>query len=135
MSVDLSSTTVTRAARIMLPAYPVLCLWLAASYALTPRSRLTESPPLAVLDGLAPMPVWGVLFLGIALTQVAALGMGRRWLYQAALAVMVGLMGFLGLVYVAALFEGMVSTSAAAWPIFVAVACWASLLSINSRET
>lgn len=131
MSDHLSRATVTVASRVMLPAYPTLALYIGVVYATDPGARLSGSSAFPFL----PTPVWGAGFVvaGVALT--VALLAGRRTLYLLALAPLLVWL----LVWAVALGVNAVTSdgsfSAPAFPAFTAVACWASMLSLNSRET
>ena len=88
------------AARIMLPAYPILCTYLGVMY-LSPPEALLASPVLEVANEHLPIHLWGVLFLLVAAVQVVALIVHRCILYEVALILMVVAMVVWAAVFVA----------------------------------
>lgn len=131
----LSRATVTKASRIMLPAYPIFTGWLGANYLLTPRCRLTGTPVLRLADSYAPMPVWGGLFLAVAVLLAAALFTHRRFLYE------IGLVGFASLmlvwtgIFTVAIFTIPGSSPAGpAWPLFGITTAAATIRTLDTRE-
>lgn len=178
--VQLVPENVTSASRTMLPSYPILALLFGFNYLTTETPHLVSaSLTLKVTDRVMPLQVWGVLFLVVGAFQVVALIVGKRAVYEAALALMCGLTMFLALVFsaisvglvgaavmwvgftaagalilsgyrvigyaviltggiVAVIYgshHGVGSPTAFCWPLFVAVACWASIRSLTTRES
>lgn len=92
--------SVTTASRTMLPSYPILALMFGFNYLTTETPHLTgSSPVLEITNRVMPLPVWGVLFLAVGAFQVVALIVGKRVVYEAALALMCGLTMFLALLF------------------------------------
>lgn len=130
----LTRHTVTAAARVMLPIYPLFAAGLGFSFVLTPRPRLLASPALAFADRFIDLHLWGIGFLIVATVLVVALISHHARSYQAALAVMALWIGFYAFTLVVAAFKGGATYSAWTWPAFVFAACVASLMSIETGE-
>lgn len=125
---------VTVASRIMLPAYPLFAAGIGLSLILTPLDRLSETPAFRYVAELAPLRLWGAVFLTVAAVLVVALLVRRRPAYVLGLSLMcMWMLGWAGLLVASAIKEES-SWSAWTWPLFVAVACYASLASLLSRE-
>jgi hypothetical protein len=131
----LSRHTVTAASRVMLKIYPPFATIVGLSFVITPRRRLMDSPSLRFLDGLVPLNLLGWGFLLVASGMLFALLRHERRTYQLALGVMIVWMFAYTVATVASAFYGQASFSAGAWPAFVCAACWATLLSLETRET
>lgn len=84
----------TFASRIMLPAYPLVYATIGAAFLAQAPSR-TSTDAFDAAVALAPIPVWGVLFLAVAAAEaVAMLLVDRPRLYIGALVVGAGIAGF-----------------------------------------
>lgn len=127
----LSRSTVTLGSRVMLPTYPAFALYIGFVYATDPAARLAGSSAFPLL----PTAVWGAGFVTAGAVLVAALLVGRRSLYVFSLSPLLLWL----LVWAAALGGNAAvadgSFSAPAFPAFIAVTCWATMLSLASRET
>lgn len=127
----LTRAKVTIASRVMLPTYPTFAAWIGLVYATDPDSRLAGSPAFPLL----PTTVWGVGFIVGAACLSCALVAGDRDLYAKALAPLLIWLGVWAAALAwSAIFDG-TSFSAPAFPLFGAVACWATMLSLLTRET
>lgn len=127
----LTRAFVTAASRVMLPTYPPFALYIGLVYATDPLGRLEGSSAFPLL----PTALWGAGFIAAGTVLVAALVVRRRSLYVLALApLLVWLLVWAGALAWNAVF-GDGSFSAPAFPAFVAVACWATMISLQSRET
>lgn len=130
----LTRANVTSASRVMLPAYPLLCLALAINYSID-APRLMSSPALSTAARLLPLPVWGAMFALAGIVLVAGLVQHRRLVYIAGLVIMCAAMLLWTAVLTYATVDSRASFTAAAWPAFVCAACWATIRSLISRET
>jgi hypothetical protein len=132
----LTRATMTVASRRMIPTYPILAAIVGLTFVLTPSADLRGNAEAFVyIDKNVGLHAWGWGFLVVATLMVAALIVGQRHVYQGVLAVfLVWLVAFSAVLAVAAL-HGSASWSAWAWPAFGARACWASFLSLDTRET
>lgn len=130
----LTRATVTRASRIMLPAYVVLFTLLGLNYTLTNKDRLLYSPGLAYAEQVISLRAWGLLFLTVAVLMAAALLSHRRTLYRFGLWLCIVSMTTWASILAAAAMLADASPSAWVWPGFVAVACYASHQSLLARE-
>lgn len=131
----LSRTSLTVASRVMLKIYPVFAAVVGIAFVGTPRRRLMDSPSLRFLDGLVPLSLLGWGFLLVAGGMLLALIRDERLTYQLALGVMIVWMFAYTVATLASAFFGEASFSAWVWSAFVCAACWATLLSLMSRET
>lgn len=131
----LTRDTVTAASRIMLPSYPPFFAVIGMGLLLTPTSRLLATPAFNYADQLVSIRWWGAAFLLLAGVFVAALVLKQRRPYQFALTIAVTWMSLFAVVTAAAALKDMASFSAWAWSAFVARACYASLVSLEVRET
>ena len=130
----LTRDRVTAASRVMLPAYAVFFAVIGSSLLFTPEPRLLATPAFHYADELADLSLWGLGFLAVAAGMTVAMVVGSRALFQYLLAAMIVWMGGFALMTLAAAFYGQATYAAWAWPAFVAVACWASLVSLSSGE-
>lgn len=130
----LTRDNVTAASRIMLPTYPILFGTVGVNY-LVDADRLHGSPALSFVDGLMPLPGWGLAFLGAAVLMVYALIRRERIVYRFALWVCMLASAVFALGLAAAVIFGTASFTAPVWPAFVARCCWASERSLLTRET
>lgn len=130
----LDRDTVTSASRIMLPTYVVAFGWIGASYVLQRPATISDHPALAYADELLDLDAWGAMFLVTAGVILAAMVTGSR--EKAMYALILGLICCViwwG-VFMAAWLWGDGSSSAPAWPMLGAFACFASYRSISRRE-
>lgn len=125
---------VTVASRVMLPAYPLFMGALGVSFVVAPDRILLKTPTFNFADRLAPLPLWGVMFLLAAAGMTLALLIHRRAAYQAAIVVAFGAMGWWTILTFASTVAGDASPTAALWPAFVSVALYATYQSLVSRE-
>lgn len=130
----LTRATVTIASRVMLPAYPVFAAIVGFSFVTTPRERIEATASLRYADQVVPLPLWGGAFVAVAALLAVALAAHSRRLYQAVLGLMAVWMLIYSFVLIGSALYGLASWSAWAWPSFIACACWASLLSLESKE-
>lgn len=131
----LTRATVTRASRIMLPIYPIFSGWLGGNYLFTPRSRLVGTPVLKLADSYAPMPVWGALFLAVAVVLTFALVAERRFVYELALVTLAAMLLIWTAVFTVAIFTIPGSSPAGpAWPLLGIAACAATIRTLDTRE-
>lgn len=130
----LTKKSVTLASRVMLPIYPAFALSVGISFVATPLGRLLASPTLQFANEVFPLRLWGYGFLTVAVVLIAALLVNNRRTYLIALAVMCVWMAFYTAVTAWSAFSGGGSFSAWTWPAFIAVACWATMLSLAARE-
>lgn len=131
----LDRANVTRASRVMLPAYPLFFTAFSLALLLTPPEVMRATPSFRTAAGIMPLQTWGIILLGVALFQFAALAVRRRTMYLAALSVGLVCMGLWALVFAYAAARGGAPWSAPIWPAFIAVACYATMRSLESRET
>lgn len=130
----LTRTNVTAASRVMLPTYAVFFGIVGLGLVATPESRLHRTPAFAYADRWVDLTLWGAGYLVIAVALVVALALRSRRGYRSALSAgFVWMIGWAVLTLLAAL-QGDASYSAWIWPAFVAVACWASLVSLAAGE-
>lgn len=67
----LTRHTITSSSQVMLIAYPVFFVLVAAGYILGDPAR-TSSPSFDYVRGIQPIHVWGFLFLAVGLLEVLA---------------------------------------------------------------
>jgi 4-amino-4-deoxy-L-arabinose transferase-like glycosyltransferase len=130
----LTRDNVTAASRRMLPTYPCFFGAIGLGLLLTPLDRLLQTPTFHYANDLISIRLWGAGFLALAAVFIAALLTHTRKTYQYALGVAIGWMT-LWAVVAAASATDLGSFTAWAWPAFIARACWASLVSLETRET
>lgn len=131
----LERANVTAASRCMLPTYPAFFGTVGLGLLLTPTTRLTETPAFAYANRVVDIHLWGTGFLILAIGFIATLALHRRRPYKLALGVAIVWMTLWAAVTVGAAFNDLASFTAWAWPAFIARACWASLISLEARET
>jgi hypothetical protein len=130
----LNRDTVTRASRIMLPAYVAFFAGIGLNYIATPDTRLRASPALGYAATLMPLPAWGGLFLAAAALMAVALIAQRRTLYRYALLLCgISMTVWTVAMAVAALYSA-TTPGAWLWPGFVVAACAASYRSLSTGE-
>lgn len=131
----LTRANVTAASRIMLPTYPVFFASIAAGLLFTPLDRLVATPAWRFADQLVSLRLWGVGFGAVALGMAIAMLTHHRHRYKVALGVAVVWMTLWAGILASAFLFGDTSPFAWTWPAFVARACYASLVSLETRET
>lgn len=130
----LTRETVTVASRVMLPAYVVFFVVVGANY-LIADGTATSNPALRFVDSVMPLHAWGWLFIGCSLIMAGALATHRRILYRWALRMCALSILFWATVIAWASLSASATPFAAAWPAFVATACYATDRSLAARET
>ena len=123
------------ASRVMLVVYPVFAAGIGLSFTTTPTHRLRETPSTRYLDDLVGIGVVGIVFLALAALLAVALVARRRQLAVLSLGALASWLIAYATVTLLAALNGQASFSAWLWPGFVAAACWATMLSLLSRET
>lgn len=131
----LTKTNVTAASRRMLPTYPIFFATIGLGLLLTSHDRLIQTPTFHYADTFVSIRYWGAGFLALSLAFLAALALRRRRGYQIALTVAIVWMSLWAAVTAASTLTSPSSFTAWAWPAFIARACWASLVSLETRET
>lgn len=131
----LTRTNVTAASRRMLPTYPLFFGIIGLGLTFTSVDRLIETPAFAYANDFGSIRWWGVGFLVLTVVFTACLLLRRRKGYQLALGAAIVWMGIWALVTLGSAFYDVASFTAWAWPAFVARACWATLVSLEVRET
>lgn len=133
----LTRATVTAASRIMLPAYVLLTAWFGFQYLFDPTGRINRSHglvyPRQVMGGT--MAPWGLVFLGLAALMLLAIALRNDTTFALALGmgVVVFLIWFWCSVKSMSLDPTVAPTAPAVW-LFIATACFASLVSLVKRE-
>lgn len=131
----LDQAHVTAASRRMLPTYPLFFGIVGLGLLLTPLARLIQTPTFRFADGFVSIRLWGAGFLMLAAWFVVALAVKRRRSFQVALGVGIFWMTLWAVVTLASSFGDLSSFTAWAWPAFIARAQWASMISLETRET
>lgn len=131
----LDKAHITAASQRMLPSYPVFFGVVGAGLLLTPLHRLTQTPSFNYANSLFSIRWWGAGFLALAIAFIGALIAHRRKPYQIALGVAIAWMTLWSIVTATAALVDLSSFTAWVWPAFIARACWASLVSLETRET
>lgn len=130
----LTRATVTIASRVMLPVDLVFFAIVAVSFLTTPLDRLRATPGLEYVDDVSGIRFVGCIFAAAALLLAAAMLRQNRKLAQMVLGGSAAWLAIFAVAMVGAAVFDQASWSAWAWPAYVASACWASLLSLESRE-
>lgn len=125
---------ITAASRRMLPTYPAFFGIVGLGLLLTNHDRLIQTPAFNYADSIGGIRLWGAGFLTLAAAFVVALVLKRRRPYQIALTVAIVWMTLWAAVTAASAFIDLSSFTAWAWPAFIGRACWASLVSLETRE-
>lgn len=126
--------TITAASRIMLPADAVLSGWIGVAWA-TQSDVRTAIPSLYALRHIWPISATGTVLVILALVVTLGVIVGNRALTAMALGAGVVAYLFLSLAVTWSLAGGqLASWSAPAWPLYVAVAHFASLISLAKDE-
>jgi hypothetical protein len=136
-SAPLDRAHVTKASRVMLPAYIALTGALGLVYLFDPLGNLSRAQPLAfpraVMGG--HMEPWGALFLALSIGLAASLCRGSALAVCLALCCSAVTFALWAVMYLATtLSDQAASVTASFWPAFVSTACVASLRSILARE-
>lgn len=131
----LTRANMTAASQRMLPTYPAFFGVVGLGLLLTPIARLQQTPVFNFVDGYVGIRYWGLGFLTLAAWFIVALAVHRRRWYQIALGVGIFWMGLWAVVTLASSLGDLSSFTAWAWPAFIARAQWASLVSLETRET
>jgi hypothetical protein len=126
--------SVTKASRIMLPyAYPGVSLWQGLGFLVTPADVLNHTPAYRAFGGICPFWLWGIAFLAGFFGCAYSLICDRR-LYPFILAFLMGLFIVLGTTAMGAIFTTGAAPMAPALAYFAALACFASMTSVDSGE-
>lgn len=131
----LTRTNVTAASRRMLPTYPLFFGLIGVGLLVTPLPRLLATPAFSYAHDVVSIRAWAAAFLALAVAFAFCLIVGDRRAYQLALGAAIVWMTLWTIATIAAAFADLASFTAWAWPAFVARACWASLVSLESQET
>ena len=75
-----SPETLLKAARVALPAFPMVALWVGLAYCFGSPGRYV-TPSLDVAKDIMPIKTWGVLFIFVATVELVAwfFGGNRMW--------------------------------------------------------
>jgi len=83
----ISNQSLLVAAKIVLPGFPAVSIWIGLAFLFGDPSRYT-SPSLDVAKDIMPIRTWGVLFLLVGAIELSALIFGgNRFWFSAALAI------------------------------------------------
>ena len=129
----LTRDSVTAASRVMLPTYVVFFALLGMNYTIT-GTRLLESPALEYADRILPLPAWGCMFLTMSAVMAVALMQRERLWFRFALWLAIVCLGVWAVVFLLAAILTDASPTAATWPAFAAIACFASDRSLLKGE-
>lgn len=130
----LTRATVTAASRIMLPVDAILSAWIGAAWALQSDAR-TAIPSLYALRHVWPISATGAVLVILAVAVTVGLLLHNRAITAMALGASVVAYVFLAVAISWSLAGGQVASwSAPAWPLYVAVAHFASLVSLAQYE-
>lgn len=130
----LTRPNVTAASRIMLPTYPIFCLVVAINLLFTPDARLAASPGLQYASLYPGLTYWGLGFLVVGAVMTYALIVHERRTYQVGLGIAIVWLSLWAAVLAFAAIFSDASPTSWVWPLFVARACYASLVSLEVRE-
>lgn len=133
MDRELTPDNVTAASRVMLPTYVGFFALLGINYTTT-GIRLLESPALEFADALLPLPAWGCMFFAMSAVMAVALMQHERLWFRFALWLAIVCLGIWAAVFLSAAVWSDASPTAAAWPAFAAIACFASDRSLLKGE-
>lgn len=128
----LSKANVTIASRLMLPTHAIFSTYLGVTWAIQDPTR-THTKALTVLN-VWPIEATGVILAAFGVALVAGLLSQRRTIAAIALAANVIVYLALAGIILAASISAHASWSAAAWPVYIAVAHFASMLSLANDE-
>lgn len=105
-----------------------------ASFTFTPLERLVATPGLAYLNSWVSIRLVGLILLVGATGLAYAMWSHRRIVTVVVLVACMAWMGAFAVALIFAAIFGDASFAAWAWPGYVALACWASLLSLQAGE-
>lgn len=126
---------ITIASAVMLPAYAILDALFGVVFISDPEHRLGLAPSLVAAREYLTLPLWGVMWIALTALMTFALIVKARWVFVVALALNIAAWALWAVVVeLAVIDQANVSYLAGALPLFVAVASFASLLSLMSRE-
>jgi hypothetical protein len=132
--VPLTRQTVTAASRVMLPVYPILAAWMGVAYLFGGPARTSGASYTAAKSWL-PIPTWGAMFIVLAVLLLIGYAQRSRPMVAFALTVTAAAYTVWAACFVWSLFTVTdASLVAPAWPLFVAVACFASATSVIRSE-
>ncbi len=130
MAAPLAKQHVTSGSQIILPAYPILFLVIAGFFLFQDEAR-TRGPAFEIALLVAPIHLWGALFLVIGTVEVFSFMSRRRGAFMGALVSGSGLCAFWSvLLFASATQNDDVSWTDGALVLFVAVAQIASVRSL-----
>lgn len=124
---------VTVAQRVMIPVNTAAATLFALAY-LTTADRLREAPTYAAIDKIIPLFFQGIGYACIALILFAGMWTKKRELFVAGLAWMMSWTVILSGMLVYAWYQHQVTILAWVFPAYMSAACWASMLSLITRE-
>lgn len=130
----LTRATITIAQRVMTVANPALAAAFGYGYVFE-ADRLRQAPAYRSIDLLIPLELQGIGYLGIATLLGLGLLIRHRGVHVAGLAWLMAWTGILGVLLVVGWLKDDVTFLAWVLPAYVAVACWASMLSLLAKET
>lgn len=130
----LTRATITIAQRVMTVANTALAAAFGYGYVFE-ADALRRAPAYLSIDGLIPLEAQGVGYLGIAALLGVGLIVHNRLVHVVGLAWLMAWTATLGVLLVVGWLDGDVTFLAWVLPTYVAVACWASMLSLLARET
>lgn len=120
--------------QFLLPLVAGFSWFIAYSWLTISPEELANSIALRTLDSQPSLTLWGAAIGLGALAMTVALVRQSKPLYAYAAAVVLAVHALLSLVYAVAAATGPTSSSAWAWPAFVAVVCLACIKGLTSRE-
>jgi hypothetical protein len=130
----LTWNSLTAPSRIMLPWYLAHFLIIALNFLLAPISRLVAHPTLEQAHALVNLRVWGVLFALAFVLMVLAFATKSRMMFRYALYLGATVLLIWAAVLGSAVVFNQASFSAWAWPFGLALACYASNLSLLGKK-
>lgn len=130
----LDRTHITRASHITLPLYVFVNAGFGLALVLEPVRELLGVPAYRTLHAMFGIRVWGWLFVGAAVVQLAAILRGRRDPYMYALGLGMILGGLLTVSLAVGAIKGTNPWTAPWFPLFYTGGCLASLVSLAARE-
>ena len=122
------------ALRVLLPSMAAFSWYIAWQWFIVSPEELAASVMLRTLDHLPSLKVWAAMFSVGAVGMTVALIRHRKSLYVYALAVVLAVLFLMALVSAVAAVNGVVSSSAWAWPALGVAVCVACLRGLTSRE-
>ena len=125
---------VSKPSRIMLPVYCLLAVGLGLVYLLTPTAELVTAPVNAAMNERVPLRAWGAAFLSAGV-QLTGCVLSLRWAAeQVALGVLMAWLAVWGACSVIFAARGGATWAAPLWPLALAAACLASLVSVSETS-